>query len=176
MLHLGSQARASHHVAERSENLKESVCEILKNPKPFDGRVVTIEARVLMGSESLTLVHSGCTGSIWLAFPDEMKQTSHTQRPEVRLSRDDDFDKFQKAIGAVAEDTPQHQCQSMHCMKYDVQAEITGRIDYRPTDCTTQSHVSNSVAFECGYGHLGAWNVELVLEKVIKVVTTPNLQ
>lgn len=172
--HWGNLVRASQYLVARPAELKTSVCEILQKPKSFDGKVVTIHARALMGFESLTLVQSGCPGSIWLAYPDEIKHISNSRRPEVTLVHDADFDRFQKAIGAEAEDTPQHPCQSMHCMKQDVEAEITGRIDYRPTSCNKQSNVSNSKVSKCGYGHMGAWNVQLVLEKVSNLVTIPR--
>lgn len=165
---------APQYSVARPAELKTSVCEILQSPKSFDGKVVTIRARVLMGFESLILVQSGCPGSIWLALPDEIKHISTSRRPEVTLVHDADFDRFQKAIGAEAEDTPQHPCQSMHCMKYDVEAEITGRIDYHPTICSKQSKVSNSKVSNCGYGHMGAWDVQLVMEKVSNVTTTPK--
>ena len=168
----GGQARPPMRASERSAALKTSVCEILKAPESFDGKVVTTQARVLMGFESLTLVESGCSGSIWLAYPDEIGHPPDSQRIRVKLIRDAEFDAFQKAIGAEAEDTPQNPCRGMHCMRYDVRAEIIGRVDYRPTSCKNQSSTSNAQVFKCGYGHMGAWDVRFVLEKVSNVVAT----
>ena len=142
-----------------------TICNILERPKLFASKIVTFRGDVQVGLETLTARDGACKKSIWLDYPDDVIRTEGMKDPKVELLKDETFAKFEQAI-AAEEDSPDHPCQAIHCMRYEVKATIEGRVNYRSTICRKNRASGVSSSFQCGYGHLGQWPVRVIIERV----------
>lgn len=147
-----------------------SVCEVLKSPSSFDGKVVRLRATVIRGFEVFAIEDSKDSdcGRIWLEYPGAGPEASisfgermpKVQRPPVKLRKDEDLKRFQALLEAtVYPRSPEISC--MDCWRYEVTATLTGRID--------------AAGKGRGFGHLNAYSAELVLESVSEVSTKDRI-
>jgi hypothetical protein len=160
-------------LADDSRVVSTTVCSILQNPRFFSGKTVRFQSNVEMGFETFIANDPSCTKGVWLDYPDEAQSDSRKGR-KVVLITDRELEKFKQVTGAKAEESPEFQCKSMHCMRYYVSATLTGRLDYRPVRCRKTRATGNSNPFQCGYGHMGAWDVRLVIQSVSDVTALPR--
>lgn len=159
----------------RQNNQNVGLCEIARSPQEFDNKIVKVRGKAIVGSESFTLSDVGCKKNIWLEYPDEVIADSHRQQHKyIKLIRNQDLANLQAFIAASTKETPERPCMSAHCALNDVTATVEGRIDYRSTQCKVRPKVNHDSPFQCGFGHMGAWNVRLTIQSVSNVVAVPR--
>ena len=122
-----------------------TVCDILKNPKSFDGKIVRIKATVAAGFDQFAVKGPGCghyINDIWFSYPEGTKgkagpvallqmQMAHNftgtvptvTRTPVTLDKSKDFKQFDSLLA-----TP-HKGSAMclGCTRYEVTATLVGR-------------------------------------------------
>jgi hypothetical protein len=160
-------------VPNDTRGVNATACSILRRPQLFNGKIVHVRANARVGLESLTAGDPNCQESIWLDYANDSKETADNRHRQLTLVKDEALTKFKDALGAEQDD-PAHPCTTMHCMRYDVTATITGRVDYRSTGCTKTTAPNKPSPFQCGYGHMGAWPVRIVIESVSDVTAVPR--
>lgn len=160
-------------VPDGTRRVNATTCSILRHPQLFSGKIVHVRVNARVGLESLTASDPNCQESIWLDYANESKETNNNRHPQLTLVKDEALTKFKDAIGAEQDD-PVHPCTTMHCMRYDVTATLIGRVDYRSTRCKNTPKSKKPSPFQCGYGHMGAWPVRIVIESVSDVTAVPR--
>lgn len=166
---------------QADEPIKTTLCELVKDPTPFNGKMVQLRATISVAYE--VIEDDNCSGSIWLsvgaertsvaqefAYIDHIMDIRNPDRldwkplPPLRtviLKRDREFRRLDKYLDKQR--------------KYNVSATCTGRFDHsdgkliaiRPTGSPT-------VALgPLRYGHMGNWDSQLVLQSVSDVVAKP---
>ena len=100
-----------------------TVCDVLKNPKSFDGKIVRIKATVAAGFDQFVLKGPGCghyVNVIWLSYPEGTKgkagpvalvqvQMAHNfagtvqapARTPVTLDKSKDFKQFDSLLATA---------------------------------------------------------------------------
>lgn len=162
------------------------VCDVLKNPKAFDGKTVRIKGTVIAGFDEFVIFDGDCgqlVNSIWLSYPQGTKaksgplamvtvQPAHNftgtvppVRPAVTLAKDKAFKQFDSALsqqytkgGGVC----------MGCMRYTVQATLEGRLDAVSEALLERG--GGKITGVGGFGNFNGYPVRLVLESVTDVV------
>ena len=140
-----------------------SVCEVTRSPASFDGKMVRLRATVASGFETFGIrdPEDKC-GVIWLTYPGggPVASTSfgpatpNLQRPPVTLKNNRQLKRFQKLLNAEMYPRSRgNMC--MACTRYEVTATMSGRLDY-----AGKGH---------GFGHMNAYDTQLVLESVSDV-------
>jgi hypothetical protein len=137
-----------------------TVNEVLENPQKFDGKTVYLNALVISKHEVIAISDPHDKRQrMWLSYPGGMPDISLTignktpqiERPAVTLRKDDKFQKFQEMLNAeMYPRTDGSMC--IGCNRYEITAEMTGRIDVAPENY--------------GFGHLNSYKVRLMLESI----------
>src|SRR5208337_4867561 len=101
-----------------------TVCDILANPRSFDGKIVRIKGVVIAGFEEFAIKGSGCNqavNAIWLAYPEGTKgkagpaaflrlqlaknypaAVTSISRPPVSIDKNKDFKNFDNFLSTPA--------------------------------------------------------------------------
>jgi hypothetical protein len=147
-----------------AQPVQTSVCEVTQSPASFDGKMVRLRATVVSGFEAFGIrdpSNDKCA-TIWLSYPGggPVASTSfgpatpNLQRAPVQLKNNRQLKRFQKLLNAeMYPRTRGNLC--MDCTRYEVTATMTGRLDY-----AGKGH---------GFGHMNAYQTQLVLEIVADV-------
>jgi hypothetical protein len=147
-----------------SEPIATSVCEVLRKPSAFNGKVVRLSGTVTVAFEYFGLSQGTCR-AIWLDFPDvEPVQP----KPSFHLLRDENFAQFEKLLAT----------------KKTADVVLLGRLDgvdeiQKGTTVQRQEKHDDGgesavVSFYSnGFGHLGQYKARLVLERVLTVESSP---
>src|SRR2546423_5314810 len=150
-----------------AQSVQTSVCEVTKSPTSFDGKIVRLRATVVSGFEAFGIrdpANEKCD-VIWLTYPGggPVASTSfgpatpNLQRLPVKLKNDRQLKRFQKLLSAEMYPRSRgNMC--MACTRYEVTATMTGRLD----------HAGKGR----GFGHMNAFETQLVLESVADVSAT----
>ena len=163
-----------------------TVCDVLKNPKSFDGKMVRIKATVAAGFDQFVLKGLGCghlVNAIWLSYPEGTKgkagpvallqvQMAHNftgtvpavTRTPVILDKSKDFKQFDSLLA-----TP-HKGSAMclGCTRYEVTATLVGRLD-GVDDAGLQRDAAGKIVGVSGFGNLNGYKARLVLQSVSDV-------
>lgn len=163
-----------------------TVCDVLKNPKSFDGKMVRIKATVAAGFDQFVLKGPGCghyVNAIWLSYPEGTKgkagpvallqmQPAHNfagtvqapARTPVTLDKSKDFKQFDSLLA-----TP-HKGSAMclGCNRYAVTATLVGRLD-GVEDAGAQRDAAGKITGISGFGNLNLYKARLVLQSVSDV-------
>ena len=140
---LAALAAASLH----AQAVNTTVCDVLKNPAAFDGKMVTIKGTVVAGYDQFVISDGNCAqdvNSIWLDYPAGSKVKSGpissvqlapaknfagtlaaANRAPVTLLKDKVFKQFDSALTAVHTTT----ALCLGCARNTVTATLTGRLD-----------------------------------------------
>jgi len=146
--------------------MQTSVCEIMRSPAAFDGQMVRVRATVVSGFEVFAIrAPAEKCGLIWLTYAgggpvaslSVGAKTPNTQRPPVKLKQNRELKQFQKLLGAQMYPRERGSI-CISCARYEVTATLTGRLDYAGEGR--------------GFGHLNAYETQLVLESVSDVSAT----
>ncbi|MGH9598823.1 MAG: hypothetical protein ACRD27_03095, partial [Terracidiphilus sp.] len=173
--------------AVQAQVVDTSVCDILKNPASFNGKMVRVKATVSVGFDQFIVRGKDCgqpVDGIWLAYPPKAKgkagpdavlklQPAHNfagkytapSRTPVTLQRDKEFKHFDSLL-AETHNGGAGMC--LGCARYMVSATLVGRLD-GVADATLTRDASGKIVGFGGFGNLNAYPARLVLQSVSDV-------
>ncbi|MDE3150270.1 MAG: hypothetical protein KGL37_12445 [Acidobacteriota bacterium] len=164
-----------------------TVCDVLSNPKSFDGKIVRIKGTVAAGFDQFMIKGGNCgqhVNGIWLSYPQGSKgkagpvavvelqparnfsgKFQPEQRQAIKLVKDKSFKQFdsllsqphQKGVGLC-----------LGCTRYEVTATLVGRLD-GVEDASLRRDASGKIIGFGGFGNLNAFPARLVLQSVSDV-------
>jgi hypothetical protein len=171
-------------VAARAQTVDTTVCEVLKNPASFDGKIIRLKGTVISGFDEFVIKDSTCgqaVNGIWLSYPEGTKaksgpvamvqlrldknsaEVTAPNRVAVTLDKNKDFKQFDSLLA-----TPHKSLTCLGCMKYTVTATLTGRIDGSKTAGATREGTGKFTAVN-GFGNMSLYPARLVLQSVADV-------
>lgn len=162
-----------------------SVCEILKAPQSFDGKMVRIKGTVAAGLDQFVIKGEGCgqsVNAIWLAYPEGTKgkagpaavvaiqpasnfsgEVSAPSRATVTLEKNKDFKQFDSLLSAPYKSGGM----CLGCVRNEVSATLVGRLD--GAKAVIERDKAGKITAISGFGNLNAYRARLVLESVSDV-------
>jgi hypothetical protein len=167
-----------------------SLCDVLKDPVSFDGKLVRIKAaNVIAGFDDFLVKGPGCGstagGALWLAYPEgtggkagpaAMVQlqlarngpaaVAVPKRISVTLEKDKNFKQFDSLLS-----TPYKSggiC--LGCIRYTVEATLVGRLDASGTTGVVRDSSGKTTGVG-GFGNLNLYRARLVLQAVSDVTS-----
>lgn len=166
------------------------VCDVVKNPASFDGKMVRIKGTVVAGFDEFVIKDAtdpNCgyqVNGIWLSYPQGSKaksgpvaivtaQPAHNfagtlktaTRTPVTLDKSKDFKQFDSLL-AQPHQKGLDMC--LGCARYEVTATLVGRLD-TVADASIKRDASGKIAGFGGFGNMNAYPARLVLESVSDV-------
>jgi len=166
-----------------------TVCDVVKKPASFDGKMVRIKGTVVAGFDEFVIKDAAdpnCgypVNAIWLSYPAGSKAKSGPvamvtvqpaknftgtykapARTPVMLDKSKDFKQFDSLL-AQPHQKGADMC--LGCARYEVTATLVGRLD-AVADATLKRDAGKIVGFG-GFGNMNAYPVRLVLESVADV-------
>jgi len=184
ILGCGLRAQAPAQVVDTT------VCDVVKKPAPFDGKMVRIKGTVVAGLDEFVIKDAAdpnCgfqVNAIWLAYPQGAKgkagpaamvqvqparnfsgQYAPPARTPVALDKSKDFKQFDSLLAQT------HQKGSdvcLGCVRYEVTATLVGRLD-AVADATLKRDASGKILGFGGFGNMNAYPARLVLQSVSDV-------
>lgn len=120
MVSYGMAQLVEDHLEGKGDPVKTNICEVIKNPGLFDGKIIELRADVLAGVESNALYDKNCL----------LKENSPTGLLLVEpnnVSRTNEYVKFWNLVQAYKE--PAGKRHSIMPDKYTVTATMTGRYE-----------------------------------------------
>jgi len=167
-----------------------TVCEILKNPQSFNGKIVRVKGTATASFDQFVLKGADCginvNKNIWLAYPEGSKAkagpavqvhvqpaqnfagtVAAVQRTPVELDKNSkDFKQFDSLLA-----TPfKKGGMCLGCNRYEVTATLVGRLDAVENASLTRDKNGKITGFG-GFGHMNAYAARLVLQSVSDVVS-----
>jgi hypothetical protein len=167
-----------------------NVCDVVKNPASFDGKMVRIKGTVVAGFDEFVIKDAtdpNCTfqvNGIWLSYPQGSKaksgpvaivtaQPAHNfagtlktpTRTPVTLDKSKDFKQFDSLL-AQSHQKGADMC--LGCARYEVTATLTGRLD-GVADALVKRDASGKIVGLGGFGNMNAYPARLVLQSVSDV-------
>jgi hypothetical protein len=167
-----------------------NVCDVVKNPASFDGKMVRIKGTVVAGFDEFAIKDAAdpnCgyqVNGIWLSYPQGSKaksgpvaivtaQPAHNfagslktaMRTPVTLDKSKDFKQFDSLLSQP------HQKgldMCLGCARYEVTATLVGRLD-TVADASIKRDASGKIVGFGGFGNMNAYPARLVLESVSDV-------
>jgi hypothetical protein len=157
------------------------VCELAKTPDTFNGRIVSVRGRILIGFEEFRFSAADCgarkVDEIWLEYGSGPKRQPTTwccgdmvPRDALALVEDQEFRGFHKVLTAQSR---RKGCHEGECHLYEVTATLTGRLDVADLEPGPNG---TSVCRLGGFGHFGVACARLVIQSVSDVVAKPSAQ
>ncbi|MGP8251173.1 MAG: hypothetical protein ACLQHF_04015 [Terracidiphilus sp.] len=163
-----------------------TVCDILKDPQGFNGKIVKIKGTVKAGLDEFVVVDANCglpVNAIWLSYPEGANAKSgplamvdlepasnfagtveEVQRTQVKLEWNKDFKQFDQLLATPVKSA--NMC--LGCMRYEVTATLTGRVD--GTRAEIKRDASGKIVGISGFGNMNAYSARLVLGSVSDIV------
>jgi hypothetical protein len=143
-----------------SEPIATSVCEVLRTPSAFNGKIVRLSGTVTVAFEYLALSQDTCR-AIWLDLPDV---NSVQPKPSFHLLRDENFARFEKLLATkkTADVVLLGRLDGVDEIQKGTTVQRQGKLD-DGSGSAVVSFTSN------GFGHLGQYKTRLVLERVLSV-------
>ena len=167
-----------------------TVCDVVKKPAPFNGKMVRIKGTVVAGLDQFMIKDStdpNCgyqVNAIWLAYPQGTKgkagaaaivtvQPAHNftgqytppARTAVTLEKSKEFKQFDSLLAQT------HQKGAdicLGCTRYEVTATLVGRLD-AVADATLKRDAAGKIIGFGGFGNMNAYPARLVLQSVSDV-------
>jgi hypothetical protein len=156
------------------------LCETVKDPPSFNGKMVTLRGRVQIAFENFELSATGCPArkidGIWLEYGKGSKRQPtiwccgevSPRDAEVTLIQNKEFHRFHRYLTAQRRTKG---CYFGQCYLYSVTATLTGRLDAVPT--VTCPDGKSQCPEHGGFGHFGVFSARLVIQSVADVIATP---
>lgn len=166
-----------------------NVCDVVKNPAPFNGKMVRIKGTVFAGFDQFAIkdpTDPNCgfpVDVIWLDYPQGTKGKAGAwavvelqpaknfagQAPApvpapVTLDKSKDFKQFDSLLAQ----THQKSSMCLGCTRYEVTATLVGRLD-TVADATLKRDASGKIIGLGGFGNMNAYPARLVLQSVSDV-------
>jgi hypothetical protein len=170
-----------------AQTVDATVCDILKNPQSFNGKIVRIKGTVSAGFDAFLVKGDGCgqkVNGIWLSYPEGTKAKSGpaailqlqpaknfagivtaVERTPVQLDKNKDFKQFDSLLS-----TPYKgggMC--LGCGRYTVSATLVGRLDGAVPGLKRDG--AGKIVSISGFGNLNAYSARLVLQSVSDVTS-----
>jgi hypothetical protein len=162
-----------------------TVCEILKNPVSFNGKIVRITGTVAAGFDQFAVRGAECgqkVDAIWLSYPEGTKAKSGpvavlqlqpaknftgpvaaVERKPVELEKSKDFKQFDSLLTAPIKGDGL----CLGCVRYTVKATLVGRLDGVKAGILRDK--AGKITAISGFGNLNAYSARLVLQSVSDV-------
>jgi len=176
--------------AQAAAPVDTTVCDVVKNPASFDGKMVRIKGTVVAGFDEFVIKDAtdpNCgfqVNGIWLSYPQGSKaksgpvaimtaQPAHNfagtvktpTRTPVTLDKSKDFKQFDSLL-AQSHQKGADMC--LGCARYEVTATLVGRLD-GVADALVKRDASGKIVGLGGFGNMNAYPARLVLESVSDV-------
>lgn len=164
-----------------------TVCDILKDPSSFNGKIVRIKATVVSGFDQFVVRGPECgrhVDDIWLSYPEGTKAkggpaallqlqpasnftgtVDTPQRTPVTLDKSKEFKQFDSLVAAQAKSS----VMCIGCPRYEVSATLVGRLDGTVAKLTRDK--AGKIVSWTGFGNLNAYSARLVLQSVSDVTS-----
>jgi len=160
-----------------------TVCEILKNPVSFNGKIVKITGTVAAGFDQFVIKGADCgqkVDAIWLSYPEGTKAKAGPaavlelqpaknfsgtvadaeQRAVVTLEKSKDFKQFDSLLSAPFKGDGL----CLGCGRYTVTATLVGRLD--GVKAGIMRDKEGKITAINGFGNLNTYSARLVLQSV----------
>ncbi len=176
--------------AQSAAPVDTTVCDVVKKPQAFDGKMVRIKGTVVAGLDEFVIKDSpdpNCgypVNAIWLAYPPGSKgkagpaamlvvqparnfKGAYTPptRATVTLDKSKDFKQFDSLL-AQKHEKGADMC--LGCTRYEVAATLVGRLD-AVADAALKYDASGKIVGFGGFGNMNAYPARLVLQSVSDV-------
>jgi hypothetical protein len=167
-----------------------TVCDILKDPQSFNGKMVRIKGTVAAGFDQFAIRGTGCgqhVNGIWLSYPEGAKgkagpaallelqpaknfggTVTAVDRAPVALDKSKDFKQFDSLLSAQYKGNGM----CLGCVKNTVTATLVGRLD-SVADARLKRDSAGKIVGLGGFGNLNAYSARLVLQSVSDVAAQP---
>jgi hypothetical protein len=174
----------------RAQVIDTTVCDVVKKPESFDGKIVRIKATAFAGFDEFAIKDAAdpnCgypVNAIWLSYPQGTKGKSGPvamlmiqparnftgkyappARAAVTLDKSKDFKQFDSLL-AQTHQKGADLC--LGCMRYEVTATLIGRLD-TVADPTLKRDSAGKIVGFGGFGNMNAYSARLVLQSVADV-------
>jgi hypothetical protein len=165
-----------------------TVCEVLKNPKSFDGKMVRIKGTIGSGFDQFVIKGASCgqyVDAIWLAYPEGSKAKSGAvavvemqpaknfagtvaavTRTPVTLEKNKEFKQFDSLLAAPRKGG----AMCLGCGRYEVSATLVGRLD-GVSDASLRRDGTGKIIGLGGFGNLNGYAARLVVQSVSDVTS-----
>ena len=176
--------------AQAAAPVDTTVCDVVKKPEAFDGKIVRIKGTVIAGFDEFVIgdaTDPNCgypVNAIWLDYPAGTKgkagpaamlvvqpaknftgKVTPPSRTPVTLDKSKDFKQFDSLL-AQKHEKGSDMC--LGCTRYEVSATLVGRLD-SVADATLKRDASGKIVGFGGFGNMNAYPARLVLESVSDV-------
>jgi len=172
--------------ASHAQTVDTTVCDVLKDPASFDGKLVRLKGTVISGFDEFAIKDATCgqaVNAIWLSYPEGSKAKSGPvamvqlrldknssaatvpNRTPVTLDKNKDFKQFDSLLA-----TPHKGGLCPGCAKYTVTATLVGRIDGSKTTGAKREGTGKFTAVD-GFGNLNLYPARLVLQSVSDITS-----
>ncbi len=165
-----------------------TVCDILKNPQSFNGKIVRVKGTVAAGFDQFVVRGADCgqkVNDIWLAYPEGTKAKAGAalvlemqpaknfagavaaaeQRAAVTLEKDKEFKQFDSWLSASYKGDGV----CIGCGRYTVTATLVGRLD--GAAASLKRDKAGKITAVSGFGNLNMYSARLVLQSVSDVAS-----
>jgi len=167
-----------------------NVCDVVKSPASFDGKMVRIKGTVVAGFDEFLIKDStdpNCgfpVNGIWLSYPQGSKaksgpvaivtaQPAHNYagtlktptRTPVTLDKSKEFKQFDSLLSQPHQKGAD---MCLGCARYEVTATLTGRLD-TVADPSIKRDAQGKIVSFGGFGNMNAYPARLVLASVSDV-------
>jgi hypothetical protein len=158
---------------------KTTMCEVVKSPALFSGKIITLRAPIQIAFENFGLSVSECADKkldyVWLEYARGPKKQPTTwccgdmvPRDPLGLKQNSEFQRFHRYI------TAEKRAKGCYdCYLYHVTATLTGRFDAVETEPCPGDVKSRCCGVSGGFGHFGMACGRLVIRAVSDVVASP---
>ncbi|MGD0800314.1 MAG: hypothetical protein ABR906_03250, partial [Terracidiphilus sp.] len=169
----------------RAQVVDTTVCEILKNPQSFNGKIVRVKASAVAAFDQFVVKGGDCgvkVNDLWLSYPEGIKakagpammvrvqparnfagEIAAIQRTPVELDKNNkDFKQFDSLLAANYNKSG-GMC--LGCNRYEVTATLVGRLDGVESATLRRNDAGKITGFG-GFGHMNAYRARLVLQSV----------
>jgi hypothetical protein len=162
-----------------------TVCDILKNPQSFNGKIVRVKGTVAAGFDQFVVKGAECgqrVNGIWLSYPEGTKAKSGpaailqlqpaknfagtvaaVNRVPVQLDKNKDFKQFDSLLSMPYKGNGM----CLGCVRYEVNATLVGRLDGTVPALSRDS--AGKIIAISGFGNLNGYSARLVLQSVSDV-------
>ena len=186
-LWLGFESHAQAPAATPAQVVDTTVCDVVKKPAPFDGKIVRIKGTVVAGFDQFIIRDStdpNCgfqVDGIWLDYPQGTKgkagpaalltiqparNFSGKYTPPTRVPVTLEKDKVFKQFDSLLAQTHQKGADMcLGCVRYQVTATLVGRLD-AVDDATLKRDAQGKIVGFGGFGNMNAYPARLVLQSV----------
>jgi hypothetical protein len=176
--------------------IKTTLCEVVKEPERFNGKMIQIRAKIMSRFEWGGIIDESCSANllvddldnafyqrkgefVFINSQDDLKRPNLLKwRPietphRVQMKEDDSYRTLERYVSQKFTWKDGSKCFS--CPLYDTIATIIGRFEHLETQMVAVRADSQTkpTTYMAGFGHLNASRSRLVMQSVSNVVANP---